>query len=254
MFLTYASFKAEMYCNIHHKQMFRLVLVNILLLSMACSVLAQEDDSVSVDSVRISFIPTGIRIGTDLISIGKTQFQSDFSGWEVNADIDFHRYFLALDYGSWSRNFGSKGEKSNYYENDGTYWRVGADVNFLLKDIDRNVFFIGARYGRANFSEDLDIYTSNDYEKDVSRSYSHDDVNARWFELTTGLKVKVWKMIWLGYTARFKFGLKAENTPNIIPADVPGYGRTNKDSYWGFNYQIMVRIPVRKAPPVVVPE
>jgi hypothetical protein len=58
-------------------------------------------------------------------------------------------------------------------------------------------------------------------------------------------------MIWMGYTARFKFGLKVDNTIDIVPSDVPGYGRTFKDSYWGFNYQIFFRIPVRKQPAVV---
>jgi hypothetical protein len=222
-----------------------------MLMLISFSVLGQEEDSVSADSAKVSFIPTGIRIGTDLISLGKTQFQDNFSGWEVNADIDFHRYYLAIDYGSWSRTF--KTDTAGNYHNDGNYWRVGVDVNFLLKDIDRNLFFIGARYGRANFSEDLNVYAYNKYDNVYEDLYyTSSGMNARWFELTTGLRVKVWKVIWLGYTARFKFGLKAEGSADIVPADVPGYGRTNKDSYWGFNYQILVRIPVRKAPPVIV--
>ena len=113
------------------------------------------------------------------------------------------------------------------------------------------MFFIGARYGRANFSEELTIDTYNKYTKDRENiHYYHSGVNARWFELTTGLRVKVWKVIWMGYTARFKFGLKHDDMPDIIPADVPGYGRTNKDSYWGFNYQIFIRVPVWKQPPL----
>lgn len=229
------------------------------MLLICCQTFAQQGDSTSVDSTKVSFIPTGIRIGTDLISLGKSQFQSDFSGWEVNAEIDFHRYYLALEYGSWSRSFvveddAGNPDMTNKYSNDGTYWRVGVDVNFLLKDIDRNMFFLGARYGRANFSEVLDITAHNPFEDIVETipTLSHSGVNAHWFELTTGLRVKVWKVLWLGYTARFKFGLKADDTDEIIPADVPGYGRTFKDSYWGFNYHVMVRIPFRKAPPVAV--
>jgi hypothetical protein len=207
---------------------------------------SQAKDSVRRDTVTIrDYIPTGIRVGTDLISLVKTQYQNDFSGWEVNADVDFRRYYLAVDYGSWSRAF--KSDSANYYSNDGTYWRVGVDVNFLLKDVDRNMFFLGARYARANFSENLNVYAFNWYAKTYENlNYHHSGVNARWFELTTGLRVKIWKVLWMGYTARFKFGLKHDNTQNIIPSDVPGYGRTNEESYWGFNYQIFIRIPVRK--------
>ena len=87
--------------------MSRLRLINISLLSLLSTLaFSQERDSVQADSVvRNRFIPTGIRVGTDLISIFKTQFQDDFSGWEVNGDVDFHRYYLAVDYGAGSRTF-----------------------------------------------------------------------------------------------------------------------------------------------------
>ncbi len=226
--------------------MLKLRLIEILLFSLLSSLaFSQSKDSVRRDTITIKdYIPTGIRIGTDLISLIKSQYQKDFSGWEVNADIDFRRYYLALDYGSWSRTFNS--DSGNYF-NDGTYWRAGVVVNFLLKDLDRNMFFVGARYGRANFSEDLTIYAYNEFTKTYEYlNYTHSGINARWFELTTGIRVKMWKAIWMGYTARFKFGLKHDETEHIIPSDVPGYGRTNKGSYWGFNYQIFIRIPVRK--------
>ena len=234
--------------------MSKLLLTNIFLLVLAAgNAIGQDSDSVRADSVvRRSYIPTGIRIGTDLISLAKSQFQNNFSGWEVNADVDFYRYYLAIDYGSWSRTFLSD---SGDYSNDGNYWRVGVDVNFLLKDPDRNMFFLGARYGRANFSENLTVIAKNQLTGEFETlPYTHSGINAHWFELTTGIRVKIWKVIWMGYTARFKFGLKHDDTENIIPSDIPGYGRTIKDSYWGFNYQIFIRIPVRKARPVVVAE
>lgn len=225
--------------------MLRLRLINISLFTLVSSfVFSQNNDSIRADSViKPSYIPTGIRLGTDLISLVKTQYQNDFSGWEINADVDFRRYYLAVDYGSWSRSFESD---SGNYSNDGTYWRIGVDVNFLLKDVDRNMFFLGARYARADFSENLNVYAYNKFTGSYEDlNYHHSGIHARWFELTTGLRVKIWKMIWMGYTARFKFALKHDETNEIIPADIPGYGRTNKDSYWGFNYQIFIRIPVR---------
>jgi hypothetical protein len=234
--------------------MFRLLLINISLILFSAAAFAQQADTVVVDSLtRISHRPTGVRIGTDLISLGKSQFQDDFTGWEINADIDFYRYFLALDYGSWGRTFTS--DAAGHYSNDGTYWRAGIDVNFLVRDIDRNMFFIGFRYGRANFSENLNVIAFNDITQEyVTLDYAHSGIKAHWLELTSGLRVKVWKMLWMGYTARFKFGLKYGSSENIIPADVPGYGRTEKDSYWGFNYQIFIRLPLRKQQVLIFPK
>lgn len=195
------------------------------------------------DTTRKDFRPTGIRIGTDALAIARNFYDESFKGWEVNADVDFWRYYLAVDVGTWSREFTDSG----YYKSEGNYWRIGADVNFIPKDPDRNVAFFGLRYGHSTFSEYYEVETTDPVWGTYSNTYTNDDVNARWFELTAGLKVKIWKMIWLGYTGRFKFGLHTNATGPMLPSDVPGYGRTDDKTTWGFNYQIFFRIPVRKA-------
>lgn len=212
---------------------------------MPFTVFAQKADTAKhvTDTVRNKFIPTGVRVGIDLISLGKTQYVKSFSGWEVNAEVDFYRYYLALEYGSWARTYFPDNGK---YTNDGNYFRAGVDVNFLKKDPDKNTFFIGFRSGHATFSETFSI-DINDPLWGLSQSnYANTNVRARWFELTTGLRVKIWKVIGMGYTARFKFGLKTKNDFAMLPSDVPGYGRTDKENTWGFNYILFVRIPVQK--------
>jgi hypothetical protein len=204
-----------------------------------------KPDTVLRDTVKNRYLPTGIRFGTDALALVKSNVQDDFKGWEMNADIDFHRYFLAFDYGTWARTFP---DDSAGYRNDGKYWRIGADVNFLKKDPERNMFFIGFRYGRSTFSENMNIIAEDPVWGTVTRDYTNTDVKARWTELTTGIRVKIWKIIWMGYTARFKFWLKADDNTAMLPHDVPGFGRTDKDVYWGFNYQIFIRIPFRKMP------
>ena len=226
---------------------------NTFLLLFPIAVFAQKTDTVKhpVDTIKNKFAPTGIRFGTDLISIAKSQYVKSFTGWEANAEIDFYRYYLAIDYGTWGRTYfhkpDSAGASSSQYANSGNYYRVGVDVNFLKKDPDKNVFFIGFRYGHSKFKEDfsgieIDPFTQNP----VNLAYQNPNVKAHWLELTSGLRVKMWKFIWMGYTARFKFALKYSNTDELIPSDVPGYGRTDRQIYWGFNYQIFFRVPVRK--------
>lgn len=219
----------------------------LFILTAAVSWAQPADTTVQVDTVRNRFLPTGVRFGTDVIALVKSNVQDNFTGWEVNADVDFDRYFLAIDYGSWGRTLSSD---SANYQNDGKYWRAGIDVNFLLKDVERNMFFIGFRYGRASFSETMDQRTYDVVWGPFTQAYSNPDVRSRWLELTTGIKVKMYKFIWMGYTARFKFGLKNNGTGEMIPHDVPGYGSTARETSWGFNYQIMFRIPFRPMPPL----
>ena len=222
--------------------------LSLLLAQGTCCGFAQTGaDTVARDTIRNRFLPTGVRVGYDAISFAKSRLQNDFHGWEFEGDIDFNRYYFTLEYGNWGRNLVAGSTAT--YANDGNYWRVGIDVNFLTRDPDRNVFFLGARYGRSVFTESMSIVASDPLWGDVSDSFYHSGVKASWIELTTGLRVKIWKIFWMGYTGRLKFALSTDGSPEMLSYDVPGYGRTHRETTWGFNYYLMLRIPVRAAPP-----
>ena len=215
-------------------------IVNIVLLLLPLTLLAQKADSLKR---KKDFLPTGFRIGTDVISLIRTPTDDSFDGYKINADSDFYRFYLAVEAGRWERNLSTEEE---LYDNSGNYGRIGVDVNFLLKDPDKNLLFFGARYGRSTYSENFTQFISDPVWNDDAVSYQNSDVTASWAELTTGLRVKMWKMFWMGYTARFKFGLSTNEPRGFVSYDVPGYGKTGKDTTWGFNYQVLFRIPIRK--------
>ena len=190
------------------------------------------------------FRPTGIRVGTDIISLIKSSTQNNFSGWELNGDVDFANYFAVLDIGEWSRDFVMP---NGNYQNGGTYFRIGADVNFLGKDPDHNMFFLGARYSHSAFHESLTYLETLPLYGQVTHTVNNPSVTGSWFELTTGLRVKVWKEFWMGYTARMKFAATTKGqTPNMSPYDMPGYGPIQQAPWWGFNYQLFWRFHIRK--------
>lgn len=210
---------------------------------------AQPADSVKgkeKHKVKKSYLPTGVRVGTDLMALGWSYRDKSFKGWEMTLDTDLDRYYLQVEYGAWERTFFPD---SGEYHNQGTYLRLGTDVNFLQNDPDRNLFFLGFRYARGVYSEKLLVSITDPIWGTYVKTYQADQVPSRWLELTGGLRVKMWKWIWMGYTARYKFALKTGDSP-MLPHDVPGYGKTNKETYWGFNYQLFFRIPVRKPPSV----
>lgn len=224
-----------------HRAILKYLLSSALLLFVLTA--NAQDEKAIPDSLRKIMKPTGIRFGSDLIATGKTFLDNPLTGWELNADVDFGRYYLAVDYGAWAR----KDSLSNgYYENDGRYLRVGVDINFLLKDPDRNMFFIGFRYGRSSFDEQLTYVTTTTDFGDIQTSSMNSNASAGWGEMTTGLRVNIWKPIWMGYTARLKFFPGVKGNAEIDTYDIPGYGKTSKNVYWGFNYQIFYRIPFQK--------
>jgi len=204
---------------------------------------------VKVAKPKKDFTPTGIRVGTDLIALGKTFAGSSFQGWEINGDIDFANYYLVADIGSWAKDIKLN---NGQYSNGGSYYRVGVDINLLGKDPDKNMLFFGFRYGRSLFHESLN-YKADSVLIIPSANYhvGNGSVGGGWGELTSGLRVKVWKGLWMGYTARMKFapGTKG-NSPEMIPYDMPGYGIVSKRLWWGFNYQLFWKFAWKKDKPV----
>lgn len=207
------------------------------------------DTTASIYSTN-KFLPTGVRFGMDLVTLTRSRVKDGFDGWEVTADADFYRYLLVADYGKSSTAVQSENAS---YSNDGTYWRLGVDANFLTRDEDRNAFFLGVHYGRASYDEVMAASSADNAWGQNDISFTNTGMNANWLELNGGLKVKIWKWMWLGYTGRFKFALKYDKSQTMLPYDVPGYGRTDKQTTWGFNYYLFLRIPVRKTYSILPP-
>src|ERR1044071_3098060 len=210
---------------------------SIVLLALSLQLNAQ--DRIEHDSSRLKFLPTGIRVGTDLLAIGKSVYTNYFKGWEINVDADvYRRFYLTADYGSWTTNYALD---NGVYSSDGRYLRVGVDVNFMLKDTERNMFFLGFRRGHTNYTDYSDYSYSDPVFGPVNVHASNSNPSANWNELTTGLRVKVWKYIWLGATGRLKFALSSNGQVDLVSYDVPGYGKTIKNNWWGINYQLFIR-------------
>lgn len=228
----------------------------VLLTTLLTNGVCQDADSVSIDTAAFKkdFRPTGLRVGLDLITPVKSQVKDNFSGWEATAEIDLFRYLVSLDYGNASSSYraDSTGYSSDY-KSSGNYWRAGISANFLTRDPDRNVFFLGLKYGRARYSETLNLNARDTIWGDRIAHYATNHRSAGWVELAMGMRVKMWRFIWMGYTASLKVGLKSKDD-QIVSAYVPGYGSTYKDTTFGFAYQLFFRIPFRPTTAILPPK
>jgi hypothetical protein len=215
------------------------------------ALLANGQEKKKISKPKKDFRPTGFRVGTDLIDIGKTIATNTFTGWEINGDVDFANYYFTVDVGKWGKDILID---NGDYTNSGTYYRVGVDINLLGKDPDRNMYFIGFRAGHSVFNESVNYtYVPPHLFSLLDTTSTNPNASGNWGELTTGLRVKIWKGLWLGYTARMKFVPTVTSNPNFVTYDMPGYGIVQNSIWWGFNYQVFWRFGWRKDK-VFVPE
>ena len=195
------------------------------------------------DSVRQKIQVTAIRIGADIINPIKTFASTDFSGWEASADVELKNYYPIVEMGSWSRDVSLE---NGQYTNSGNFWRLGVDVNFLKKDPVKNMLFFGIRYGRSSYDEKLKYTINTDEFEPQDKVLENRGFHSGWAEITTGLRVKIAGGFWMGYTGRLKFAPGIHESQRLQTYDIPGYGLTFKQPWWGFNYYLMWKLPLVK--------
>lgn len=186
------------------------------------------------------FIPTGLRIGTDLVALGVNAFGDNRQRYEFQADVDFHRIYLIGSYGI--NQYQTSGEEFEY-TNNGNYFRIGLEADFLKFDPDHNTLTFGLRYARANYSESLTTDILSPIYGPYQENLNNETVSARWFEMTTGLRVMVLKNLYMGYTFRIQLNRKIFNATDFRSYDIPGFGRAEFKNRWTFNYYLTYRIP-----------
>ncbi|GAA5036277.1 hypothetical protein GCM10011506_30840 [Marivirga lumbricoides] len=189
------------------------------------------------------YIPTGLRIGADLVGLGISTIGTKRDRYEIQGDIDFHRFYLSGSYGI--ANFKESGDEFTY-ENEGSYFRIGVDANVLKMDPDFNTLTFGVRYAVANFSESLATNRIDPVYGAYSENFTNPDVSARWFELTTGLRVMLLENLYTGYTFRIQLSRKLQDASNFRSYDIPGFGLSEFKNRWTFNYYIVYRIAWRE--------
>ncbi len=261
------------------------------------------------DTLNYAFYkPDAIRIGIDGSYFLKGLFSKSIATYfgnnrmaEITADASFkdNRYFLVADIGyattaliKQSRSEFGKRQNGFQYDVQGAYFRVGLDYNVMRRYFNNEVLFVGVRYGQSFFNHDLRYNLLPDSVWNVNLpntitpigKMEQSGLTANWVELTGGLKVNIWKNIFVGYTVRFMFlgnisggdkiitrnfdlatGTDIKNnidnnaiinyykgTATMTANEIPGYGNTEESFKLGFSFYAFYRFPLRKRPEVVL--
>jgi len=197
-------------------------------------------------SVLVSYIsigqslvlPSAVRIGTDVMMLGESALNNETQRFEVTGDIDVYKYFISADLGWSQKQIAGDGFT---YENSGNYGRIGIDYNFIFSDVDDHVIFYGLRYARSFYNETFDYSMNDETYGSFDMSDKVQNGKARWLEMNVGLKTKIWKQFYLGWTGRFKFGRKSSGDGDFNSYEIPGFGLTTDKSRFGFSYYIYYR-------------
>jgi hypothetical protein len=191
--------------------------------------------------------PISLRVGTDIYSLLLTGLDSEFSGFELNADISLNNYFfITADYGT-QKSEREDDAQSFLYTNQGSFVRVGIEHNILGRQFPKNAVFCGVKYGMANFNHEVSVLEENSYWGNTeNRQLKVENLSAQWFELNGGLKIEVLKNLYLAGILRVKFRTSLDDSQGLSVGEIPGYGINKSSARGAISYQILYRLPLGK--------
>lgn len=102
--------------------------------------------------------------------------------------------------------------------------------------------YLGLRFGYSSYKYDItDIRINSDYWGQ-SNLFSISDQKASSFygQALAGIKVKIWKMISLGWSIRYGFKIKQNNGSNSNAWFIPGYGTGALSATFSLIYTIPI--------------
>lgn len=192
--------------------------------------------------------PSFLRIGYDISRPGISLVSNDLFYQEASAEIDFKDFFLVSEFG-----YEETSRPTPGYSGSGFYYRLGVDANMIKYDQRKNVITFGLRYAAARFQHEINTTITDDFEtRNINQKES--GVTASWFEVVMGMKVRIWKQLFMGYGFRLKFANTVKEDGLILPYDMPGFGRLFNDGRekrgvaLGFHYALYWTIKLRDKP------
>ena len=215
------------------------------LLVVGLSLNSANGQSIVTDTIPTSkmWAPTMFRFGYDLLGPLYNVVSRSRGGWEVTGEIDLYKFFLIAEYGNEHFDYG---DSLYHYRSNGNYLRLGFDINTMSRDKFGSELFFGFRYVKGSFTESLSGSTSVYQWGFAYFNDENPDLESSWIEFTAGMKAKVWKKLYMGYTLRLKLSPKITGEQNIEPYRIPGYGLASETNFWGINYYIAWRFDFRQ--------
>ena len=121
------------------------------------------------------------------------------------------------------------GMNFTYRSPTSVYFKLGANYNFFFNSDPAYSLFAGVRYGFSPFSFAVDDVTLKApyWGETATFNIPSQRMNAGWFELSLGIRVKIWGPISAGWSFRYKQIAHESKATYGKPWYIPGYGTRN---------------------------
>lgn len=224
---------------------FALLLLNSLAATAQRVVeISARGDSIVADTLRggLKKEPRAwkLSVGTDVAG-AILAVATSYGSYEGNVRLNLREtYFPTVEVGLGVSDY-TNDDTHIHYKTSSPYFRIGADYNFIKDKTSGNRIFGGLRYGFTPFKYDVSGPALYDSVYKTYHDFNHKGLsaNSHWVELVGGIEAKVWGILHLGWSVRYKIRIAESNTAVGHAWYVPGYGTSGGSVMTGtFNVSI----------------
>lgn len=182
---------------------------------------------------RLPFL-AGVSVSADVCGMVMAAC-TPYGQYEAAARLNLRgRYFPIVELGIGTSNHTN--ETSNlHYKVHSPYYRVGMDYNVAKNARSMGRIFVGVRYGFSSYKYDVDGPNMIDPVYGTITPFCYTGVHGinHWGEFVAGLETRVWGMLHLGWSIRYKMRIYNKRTLVDNAWYVPGFGKNDTHALGG---------------------
>lgn len=187
----------------------------------------------------------GITGGVDVSGLSSMVFGGHYKGAGVEIEANLkNRFFPVLEMGYGK--YADVNEDTNAsFNTKAPYFKVGLNYNTMYKKTHLpGYLYVGARYAYTTMNYDVEAPSLIDPiwpDLQIPYSYQNVNCNSSWLEFVLGIKVRLVKRIYMGWSVRYKSQLTLKKTENSEPTYIPGFGKNNNTNL-GITYSLSYKL------------
>ena len=195
------------------------------MLTLSLTALSQERKKI-VEQPDTTSLFQGVAVSFDLVGAGQMML-GGYGQYETALRINLKdQYFPIIEVGLGKADEDDISTKL-HYQTSAPYGRVGMDFNMMKDKHDDYRVYVGGRYAFSSFKYDISSPGITDpvWGDHIEYNYPDNKGSYHWLEFVGGIDAKIWKLVRLGWSVRYKRRLFHSEADIGNPWYVPGFGR-----------------------------
>lgn len=222
-----------------------ITLSSIFIFGYLAPTFAQNKKPVQVkDSTKLW---QGVLLEVDVVPLVQAALPgSGIYAFQGHAQLNLkNKYFPVIEAGTGGAN--KTADNDIQYKSYGVFGKLGLDVPIIKPKVNSNnvsnYAIGGVRLGMSQFNysySNLSI-TDNYWGGTETLEMKSDPTSKFWFEIVGGIRVDIFKNIYMGWNVRHKFLINKTKPEMLTPWYIPGFGIEN-GSGWSMSYTVGYKI------------